>query len=324
MEYIKLGQTDLTVSRLCLGGLSFGEIIAGGHPWLLDQAASTGMIAHVLDRGVNFIDTANKYAAGTSELFIGRALRALHVPRERVVLATKVYYNLTTEEHLTKKAILAEVEGSLRRLQTDYIDLYQIHRFDSATPIEETMEALDKLVREGKVRYLGASSMYGYQFHNMMLAAERNGFAPFCTMQNHYNLLYREDERELIPVCRQYGVSLIPYSPLASGHLARPLSSDATARSSTDRIAARRYDQTLADDAPIIDKTADIAREHQVPMCAVALAWLLRRGVAAPIVGATKVSHFDDALKALDLQLSDEEMAALEAPYRPHPVSGAL
>ena len=324
MQKITLGASGLTVSRVCLGGLSFGRVYEGGHPWLLDQNATTAMIAHALEMGVNFIDTANKYADGSSEEYIGRALRDLGVPRGSVVLATKVYFNSTTPEHLTRKAIFQEIEGSLRRLRTDYIDLYQVHRFDYDTPVEETMEALDQLVREGKVRAIGASSMYGYQFHNMQLAAERNGWTKFSTMQNHYNLLYREDERELIPVCRQYGVALIPFSPLASGHLAHPGWDSGTARSRTDRVAAGRYDRMKELDLPVIRRVEEIAAARGVPMACIALAWLYHRGVAAPIVGATKTAHFDQAVRALDIQLSPEEAAALEELYQPHPVTGAL
>ena len=324
MDRIALGTSGLTVPRVCLGGLSFGRVYEGGHAWLLDQEASTAMIAHALDVGVNFIDTANKYAEGSSEEYIGRALKTLGVPRNRVVLATKVYFNATTPEHLTRKAIFSEIEGSLRRLQTDYIDLYQIHRFDYDTPIEETMEALDQLVRSGKVRAIGASSMYGYQFHNMQLAAERNGWTKFSTMQNHYNLLYREDERELIPVCRQYGVALIPYSPLASGHLAHPGWDSGTARSRTDRVAAGKYDRMMEIDLPIIRRVEELAADHGVPMSCVALAWLYHRGVAAPIVGATKTAHFDDAVRAAEIRLTEDECGYLEALYQPHPVSGAL
>ncbi len=324
MEKITLGSSGLTVSRICLGGLSFGRVNENGHRWLLDQEASTAMIAHALDMGVNFIDTANKYADGSSEEFIGKALKDIGVPRDRVVLGTKVYFNATTPEHLTRKAIFSEIEASLRRLQTDYVDLYQVHRFDYDTPVEETMEALDALVRAGKVRAIGASSMYGYQFHNMQLAAERNGWTKFSTMQNHYNLLYREDERELIPVCRQYGVALIPYSPLASGHLTHPGWDSGTARSRTDKVAAGKYDRMMEDDLPIIGRVEEVAAAHRVSMTCIALAWLYRKGVAAPIVGATKTAHFDDAVRAVDVQLSDDECAYLEEPYRPHPVSGAI
>ncbi len=324
MEQVRLGKTDLTVSRICLGGLSFGEVWEGGHVWLLDQKQTTAMIAHALDKGINFIDTANKYADGTSEEYIGRALRDLAVPRDRVVLATKVYFNSTTSEHLTRKAIFSEIETSLRRLRTDYVDLYQVHRFDYDTPVEETMEALDALVRAGKVRAVGASSMYGYQFHNMQLAAERNGWTLFSTMQNHYNLLYREDERELIPVCRQYGVSLIPYSPLAAGHLTHPGWDSGTVRSRTDKVAAGKYDAAMEGDLPIIERVRSVAQKYDVSMARVALAWLFKKGVAAPIVGATKTAHFDDAVRAVDLKLTDEDAEYLEALYRPHAVSGAL
>lgn len=324
MKYTTLGNSGIRVSRICLGGLSFGRITPGGHQWLLDEEQCADMIRHAFDLGINFIDTANKYADGTSEEYIGRALKRLGIPRRQVVLATKVYFNSSTPEHLTKKAILLEIEGSLRRLQTDYVDLYQVHRFDYDTPVEETMEALDSLIKAGKARALGASSMYGYQFHNMQIAAEKNGWTPFCAMQNHYNLIYREDERELIPICRQYGVSLIPYSPLASGHLAHAGWDSGTARSRTDAVAAKKYDKTMEADLKVIDRVDELARRYGVSMSRIALGWLLKKGVAAPIVGATKKAHFDDAAASADFDLSDEDALYLEAPYQPHAVVGAL
>ena len=324
MKYTALGASGIQVSRICLGGLSFGQITPGGHQWLLDQAQCTDMIRHALDLGVNFIDTANKYADGTSEEYIGQALKRLGVPRHEVVLATKVYFNSTTTEHLTKQAILAEIDLSLRRLQTDYVDLYQIHRYDYDTPVEETMEALDSLVRAGKVRAIGASSMYGYQFHNMQLAAEKNDWTRFSTMQNHYNLIYREDERELIPICRQYGVALIPYSPLASGHLSHRAWDSGTARSRTDAMAAKKYDRSMDADLKVIERVEEVALQRGVTMSQIALAWLFHKGAAAPIVGATKMAHFDDATAAVDLTLTDAEAAYLEELYQPHAVMGAL
>jgi len=238
-----------------------------------------------------------------------------------VVIASKVFFN---EGCLSREAILREIDGTLRRLGTDYLDLYQIHRFDYGTPIEETLEALDSLVKAGKVRAIGASAMYGYQFHNMQECAARNGWTQFSTMQNHYNLLYREDERELIPVCRQYGVSLIPYSPLAGGHLSHRGWESGTARSNTDRTIRSKYDHAKENDLEIIDAVATLAERKGVSMSEISLAWLLARGVAAPIVGATKVPHFDAAVRSVDLTLSAEELAFLEAPYRPHAVVGAL
>ena len=321
MKYIELGTTGIRVSRICVGCMSYGKPSEDFHLWTLDEDDTRQMVKHALDLGVNFFDTANVYSHGTSEEFLGSALRTLGVKREDVVLASKVYFN---EGKLSRNAILREIEGTLKRLGTDYLDLYQIHRFDYATPIEETMQALDDLVRAGKVRAIGASAMYGYQFHNMQICAERNGWTRFATLQNHYNLLYREDERELLPVARQYGVSLIPYSPLAGGHLTHTGWESGTTRSDTDRTLRQKYDNAKENDLEIIGRVDEVARRHGVSMTEVALAWLLKRGVAAPIVGATKVPHFDAAVRAVDFELSDEDAAYLEALYRPHQVVGAL
>lgn len=320
MEYTEIGKTGIKVSRLCVGGMSFGEPSEDFHLWTLGQEATTKTIKHAMELDVNFIDTANCYSHGTSEQFIGRALRELGVARDKVVLASKVYFN---EGLLSRKAILREIDGTLQRLGTDYLDLYYIHRFDYDTPIEETMEALHSLVMSGKVRALGASAMYGYQFYNMQLAAERNGWTLFSAMQNHYNLLYREDERELIPVCKQYGVSLIPYSPLAGGHLTHRVWDSGTPRSTTDRNLHGKYDPTRESDVRIVERVAGVAEQRGVPMSAVALAWLYARGVASPIVGATNETHFDAAVEAAKLQLTSEEIASLEELYTPHPVVGA-
>lgn len=279
------------------------------------------MIAHAIDLGVNFFDTANAYSHGTSEEYLGRALKNLGVGRDKVELASKVYFN---DGHLSARAIHHEIDGTLKRLGTDYLDLYQIHRYDYSTPIEETMQALDELVRSGKVRAIGASAMFGYQFHNMQLCAERNGWTLFSTLQNHYNLLYREDERELLPIARQYGVSLIPYSPLAGGHLTHPEWESGTSRSNTDRTLRNKYDHAKENDMQIIARVDEVAKRLGVSMTEVALAWLLKRGVAAPIVGATKVPHFDAAVRAIDLVLSDEDADYLEAPYRAHEIVGAM
>ncbi len=320
MRYVKLGNTEITVPVICVGGMSFGQPSAEFHAWTLNQGDTQAMIAHALDLGVNFIDTANQYAGGTSEEYIGRALKNLGVRREDVVLASKVYFN---EGRLSRQAILREIEGSLARLQTDYLDLYQIHRFDYDTPMEETMETLHELVQSGKVRALGASAMYGYQFHNLQLAAEQHGWTKFVTMQNHYNLLYREDERDLIPVCRQYGVSLIPYSPLAGGHLSRPAWNSDSLRSRTDRLTPAKYDRYKDEDMEIIARVEEVAEQHHVSMAVTALAWLYGRGCASPIVGATKMKHFDDACRAADCVLSEAEMKYLEEPYTARKVSGA-
>lgn len=279
------------------------------------------MVGHALDLGVNFFDTANCYSHGTSEEFLGNAIKSCGVARDKVVIASKVYFN---DGHLSKAAIEREIEGTLRRLGTDYLDLYQIHRFDYETPIEETMEALDALVKSGKVRAIGASAMYGYQFHNMQICAERNGLTLFSTLQNHYNLIYREDERDLIPVAKQYGVSLIPYSPLAGGHLTHTGWESGSKRSQTDKVIRAKYDKSKENDLETIARVAALAERLGVTMSEVALAWHFARGVAAPIVGATNAKHFDAAVRAVDLALSPEDIAFLEEPYRTHEVTGAL
>ena len=321
MKYTELGSTGIKVSRICVGGMSFGRIIEGGHQWTLDEEATCDMSAHAYDLGVNFIDTANQYAEGSSEEFIGKALKKLNIPRDRIVLASKVYFN---EGHLSRPAIRREIEGTLTRLQTDYLDLYQIHRFDYDTPMEETMETLHELVREGKVRALGASAMYGYQFHNLQIVAETNGWTKFSTMQNHYNLLYREDERELIPVCEQYHVSRIPYSPLAGGHLTHRGWHSGSKRSDTDTILKHKYDDYMEADLVIIDRVAEVAEKYGVSMSEVALAWQFAKGVAAPIVGATKVPHFDQAVRSVDLELSEADVKYLEETYTPRELVGLV
>jgi aryl-alcohol dehydrogenase-like predicted oxidoreductase len=321
MKYIELGHSGIEVSRICVGCMSYGKPSEDFHLWTLGPEDTQKMIAHAIDLGVNFFDTANAYSHGTSEEYLGRALKNLGVGRDKVVLASKVYFN---DGHLSARAIHHEIDGTLKRLGTDYLDLYQIHRYDYSTPIEETMQALDELVRSGKVRAIGASAMFGYQFHNMQLCAERNGWTLFSTLQNHYNLLYREDERELLPIARQYGVSLIPYSPLAGGHLTHPEWESGTSRSNTDRTLRNKYDHAKENDMQIIARVDEVAKHMGVSMTEVALAWLLKRGVAAPIVGATKVPHFDAAVRAIDLVLSDEDADYLEAPYRAHEIVGAL
>lgn len=320
MQYIRLGNSDLTVSRLCLGCMSFGDPASKMHAWTLDPEKSEAIIRHALGLGINFFDTANTYSAGTSEEYLGRALKK-NVARDKVIIASKVYFN---EGHLKKEAIAREIEGTLRRLGTDYLDLYIIHRFDASTPIEETMEALDRLVRAGKVRALGASAMYGYQFYNMQLAARDNGLTPFISMQNHYNPLYREDERELIPICRQMNVALTPYSPLAAGRCARPDWAADTMRSHTDRVAHGKYDGTEATDRKIAASIAEIAEKYGASMTQVTLAWHFKKGIASPVIGATKEKYLDDAAGAFDLQLTDEDVAAIDAHYLPHVVMGAL
>lgn len=321
MKYTKLGNTGIEVSRICVGCMSYGKASEDFHLWTLPQEETTRMVGHALDLGVNFFDTANCYAHGTSEEYLGNALREVGVARDKVVIASKVYFN---EGHLSKDAIAREIDGTLKRLGTDYLDLYQIHRFDYSTPIEETMAALDALVKSGKVRALGASAMYGYQFHNMQIAAEKNGWTLFSTLQNHYNLLYREDERDLIPVAQQYGVSLIPYSSLAGGHLTHPEWESGSKRSQTDKVLRAKYDRAKENDMEIIGRVAELAKRLGVTMSEIALAWHFAKGVAAPIVGATNEKHFDAAVRSVDLTLSAEDVRFLEEPYRAHDVTGAL
>ena len=320
MDYVTLGNSDLSVSRICVGGMSFGRPSADFHEWTLGSEETEQMVVRALGLGITFFDTANVYSHGTREEDLGAALKK-HAKREDVVIATKVYFN---EGHLSREAIAREAEQSLRRLGTDYIDLYIIHRFDSTTPIEETMEALDSLVKSGKVRALGASAMYGYQFHNMQMCAEQNGFTQFVSMQNHYNLLYREDERELIPVCRQYNVSLTPYSPLAAGRLSRMEWTAGTKRSRTDRTARSKYDGTEAQDSEIVRNVHEVAERHGATMSQVAIAWQYAKGVASPIIGATKPEYLDDAAKASGITLTEADIAALEQHYLPHKIVGAL
>lgn len=319
MEYTKLGNTDIAISKLCVGCMSFGK--AGTmHDWTLNEADTEQVVRHALSLGINFFDTANGYSAGTSEEYLGRALKK-NIARNDVVIASKVYFN---PGRLSAPAIHREIDGTLQRLGTDYLDLYIIHRFDYETPIEETMEALNDLVKAGKVRAIGASAMYGYQFYNMQLAARDHGWAQFQAMENHYNLLYREDERELIPICRQMGVSLMPYSPLAAGHLTRPEWTTDTLRSRTDRVAMGKYDRTKEQDLEIVHRVHTLAERYGVKMQQIALAWHWAKGVASPIIGATKAAHFDDAAAALNVRLTAEDVAYLEQLYLPHPIVGAI
>ena len=321
MKYTKLGNTGIEVSRICVGCMSYGAPSEDFHLWTLPQEETTRMVKHAINLGVNFFDTANCYSHGTSEEFLGCALKELNVPRNKVVIASKVYFN---DGHLSKTAIEREIDGTLSRLGTDYLDLYQIHRFDYSTPIEETMATLDSLVKAGKVRALGASAMYGYQFHNMQIAAEKNGWTLFSTLQNHYNLLYREDERDLIPVANQYGVSRIPYSPLAGGRLTRPEWECDSKRAQTDKVLRAKYDKEKQNNLEIVARVAQLAQRLEVSMSEIALAWQFAKGVAAPIVGATNVKHFDDAVRSVDLVLTPEDVKFLEEPYHAHDVTGAL
>ena len=319
MEYTKLGNSGIEVSRLCLGCMSFGDPASKMHAWTLDPDQSEAIIRHALDLGINFFDTANCYSAGTSEEYLGRAIKR-NVARDKVVLASKVYFN---EGALSARAIEREIEGTLRRLGTDYLDLYIIHRFDYGTPVEETMEALHKLVKAGKVRALGASAMYGYQFYNMQLAARDNGWTAFSSMQNHYNPLYREDERELIPVCRQMNVALTPYSPLAAGRCARPNWEADTMRSKTDVVAHGKYDSTEEQDKTIAARIKELADKYSATMTQVTLAWHYAKGVASPVIGATKTKYLDDAAGAFNVRLTNEDVAYIDELYIPHKIAGA-
>lgn len=319
MEYTKLGKTQIEVSKICVGCMSFGK--AGTmHDWTLDENHTENVVREALSLGINFFDTANGYSAGTSEEYLGRALKK-NIARNKVVIASKVYFN---PGRLSREAIYREIDGTLKRLGTDYLDLYIIHRFDYETPVEETMETLNDLVKMGKIRAIGASAMYGYQFYNMQLAAKQHGWAQFEAMENHYNLLYREDERELIPICKQMGVSLIPYSPLAAGHLTRPEWNSDTLRSRTDRVAMGKYDSTEQQDMEIVQRVHELSQRYGVKMQQIALAWHWAKGVSAPIIGATKAAHLEDAVKALDVKLTPEEIAYLEEPYVPHRIVGAI
>ncbi len=320
MQYTTLGNSGIKVSRLCLGCMSFGDPASKMHAWTLDPAESEEVIRTALDLGINFFDTANTYSAGTSEEYLGAAIRK-NVARDRVVLASKVYFN---EGHLSAAAIAREIDGTLKRLGTDYLDLYIIHRFDYGTPVEETMSALDRLVKAGKVRALGASAMYGYQFYNMQLCARDNGLTPFVSMQNHYNPVYREDERELIPVCRQMNVALTPYSPLAAGRAARPDWAADTLRSKTDVVACGKYDGTEAQDASIAARIHEIAQKYGATMTQVTLAWHFKKGIASPVIGATKSKYLTDAAGAFDVPLTEEDVAYIDELYLPHAVVGAL
>ncbi|HUV57726.1 MAG TPA: aldo/keto reductase [Acidimicrobiales bacterium] len=321
MEYTSLGDTGLRVSRITLGCMSYGQPDRGTHPWSLDEEYATPFFRQAIEAGVNFFDTANTYSAGTSEEITGRALLSM-IPRDEVVIATKVHHRMRpgpNGEGLSRKAIMMEVDASLRRLGTDYIDLYQIHRWDYRTPIEETLEALHDVVKSGKVRYLGASSMHAWQFTKALYLADQHGWTRFVSMQDHYNLLYREEEREMLPLCADQGIGVIPWSPLARGRLARPWS-EQTSRSETDEFGATLYSDA---DEPIVDAVLDIATARGVAPAQVALAWLLSKDVVtSPIVGATKPHHLDDAVAALDLRLDEGEIIRLEQGYRPHAVAG--
>ncbi|MFD8717357.1 aldo/keto reductase [Streptomyces sp. NPDC059629] len=321
MEYVKLGRTGLDVSRICLGCMTYGLPDRGTHEWTLGEEASRPLIRQALDAGINFFDTANVYSDGTSEEIVGKALRDF-VRRDEIVLATKVHGRMRPGPNgggLSRKAILSEIDHSLSRLGTDYVDLYQIHRFDHDTPIEETMEALHDVVKAGKARYIGASSMYAWEFSKAQYTAELGGWTKFVSMQNHYNLLYREEEREMLPLCADQGVGVLPWSPLARGRLTRDWGT-VTERSATDNFGNRLYQDG---DRAIVEAVTRIADDRGVPRAQVALSWLLHQNaVTAPIIGASKPNHLKDAVAAVELELSDKELEELEQPYGPHPISG--
>jgi aryl-alcohol dehydrogenase (NADP+) len=321
MRYVKLGTTGLEVSALCLGCMSFGEPTSGGHPWSLGEEDSRAVIKEALEAGITFFDTANVYSAGSSEEITGRAL-ADFARREEVVIATKVHGRMRPGPNgagLSRAAIMTEIDNSLRRLGTDYVDLYQIHRWDHETPIEETLEALHDVVKAGKARYIGASSMYAWQFAKALYTADLHGWTRFVSMQNHYNLLYREEEREMLPLCEDQGIGVVPWSPLARGRLTRPWDAR-TARTETDEFGRTLYGEG---DQDIVHRVAEVAEARGVPRAQVALAWLVQQpAVTAPIIGVTRSQHLRDAVAALELDLSSEELASLEAPYQPHPVAG--
>jgi 1-deoxyxylulose-5-phosphate synthase len=321
MDYVRLGNTGLEVSKLCLGCMSYGDPARGGHPWSLPEDQSTPFLEKALNAGVNFFDTANVYSNGSSEEILGSALLK-NVRRDEVVIATKVCGQMRPRPNgggLSRKAILAEIDDSLRRLGTDYVDLYIIHRWDSGTPIEESLQALHDVVTAGKVRYLGASSMWSWQFAKALYLQERHGWHRFVSMQNHYNLLYREEEREMLPLCAAEDIAVTPWSPLARGKLTRDWDAT-TSRAETDEFGKTLYRDS---DAQIVEAVSQVAKRRGVPRAQIALAWVAHQSVVtSPIVGATKPHHLDDAVAAIELELTDDEVAELEAPYEPHDVAG--
>ena len=324
MEYVKLGTTGLDVSRLCLGCMTYGDPQRGFHEWTLTEESSRPLLKQAVEAGINFFDTANVYSDGSSEEIVGRALKDF-ARRDEVVIATKVRGRMRPGPNgagLSRKAILQELDASLTRLGTDYVDLYQIHRFDHDTPIEETLEALHDVVKAGKVRYIGASSMYAWQFATMLHVADANGWTRFATMQNYLNLLYREEEREMLPLCEAEGIGVIPWSPLARGRLTRDWD-EATERSQADEFGRTLYEQTADADRKVVQAVAAVAAARKVPRAQIALAWVLAKPViSAPIVGASKPAHLEDAVAAFEIVLSDDEIARLEAAYVPHAIVG--
>jgi aryl-alcohol dehydrogenase-like predicted oxidoreductase len=326
MQYARLGTSGLKVSRLCLGCMSYGVPERGAHPWTLGEEQSRPFVARALELGINFFDTSNSYSDGTSEEIVGRAIRDF-AKRDEVVIATKVYFPMRKDANargLSRKAILREIDASLTRLGTDYIDLYQIHRWDYATPIGETLETLDAVVKAGKARYIGASSMFAWQFAKALYRADLHGWRRFVSMQNHYNLLYREEEREMLRLCEAEGIGVLPWSPLARGLLTRPWQdSPATGRAATDEYGKTLYANTADMDRTVVERVGEVASARGVPRAQIALAWLLSKPVVtAPIVGATKPRHLEDAVAALTLKLEPQEVARLEEAYVPHPIAG--
>jgi len=330
MEYVNLGKTGLKVSRICLGCMTYGQAktgqnLPGRHAWTLSEEDSQPFLKQALDRGINFFDTANVYSSGESEAVLGRFFKA-HARRENLVIATKLHNPMSEDPNgrgLSRKAIFHELDQSLRRLQTDYIDLYQTHRWDYETPIEETLEALHDAVKAGKVRYIGASSMFAWQFAKALYLARLNGWTRFVSMQNHYNLIYREEEREMMGLCQSEGVAVIPWSPLGRGRLARPWHSETTKRVESDLFGNGMYSKTEQADKAVVDRLTKLAAQRSIPMAQLALAWMLTKPyITAPIVGASKPHHLADATAALSVKLTPEEIAQLEEPYIPHPTLG--
>lgn len=325
MEYARLGNTGMKVSRLCLGCMGFGDAQRWVHKWVLDEENSRPIIQKALELGINFFDTANVYSIGVSEEILGRALKDF-ARRDEVVIATKVHGKMFEGPNgsgLSRKAILSEIDKSLKRLGTDYVDLYIIHRWDYETPIEETMEALNEVVRAGKARYLGASAMWAWQFQKAQRVAERNHWTRFVSMQNHLNLIYREEEREMLPFCRDEKIGVTPYSPLASGRLTRDWSSEGTLRSETDQVQKMKYDASTESDRPVVERVAELAQKYGASRAHIALAWLLQKEpVTAPIIGATKITHLEEAVGAFHVKLTAEDVAYLEEPYIPHRIVG--
>ncbi|WP_439573169.1 aldo/keto reductase [Phreatobacter sp.] len=324
MELVKLGRTGLDVSRLCLGCMTYGAPDMGAHPWTLGEAESRPFIKRALELGINFFDTANIYSLGSGEEIVGKALKDM-AKRDDIVIATKVFNRMRPGPNgmgLSRKAIMTEIDHSLRRLGTDYVDLYQIHRFDYDTPIEETLEALHGVVKAGKARYIGASSMHAWRFMKMLKTSEKHGWTRFSTMQNYVNLIYREEEREMLPLCQEEGIGVIPWSPLARGRLTRDWD-ETSARTETDEFGKTLYTTTADADREVVEAVAKVAEARGIPRAQVALAWIIQKpGITAPIIGASKMSHLDDAVAALSVKLTPEEIGALEASYAPHPVLG--